>query len=96
MAPSCSLTKAGLEAQRGRYARLAPHVISRTRRPGAIEVHFGEGVDRGVLEEAVATERECCPFFEIAFDEGVRRLSVAVGRREHEPALAAIAEALTA
>jgi hypothetical protein len=96
MEPSCSLTKAGLESQRGRYARLASHVQRRDLAGSSLTVDFAEGFDRGTLDEAVAIERECCPFFEIRFDEDRRRLIVAVREPEHEPALEAIAAAFVA
>jgi hypothetical protein len=93
MVPSCSLTEAGLEYQRSRYARLAPHVRDRALVDNSFTVQFAEGFDRATLDDAVATERECCPFFEIRFDEDRRRLTVTVREPEHEPALEAIAAA---
>jgi hypothetical protein len=63
---------------------------------GTLIVDFAADVDRAALEEALATERECCPFFQIRFDERSRRLTVGVTDTEEEPALAAIAAALGA
>jgi hypothetical protein len=96
MVPSCSLTKAGLESQRSRYARLAPHVRGRALVGSSLTVDFAEGFDRVTLDAAVATERECCPFFEIRFDEDRRRLTVAAREAEHDLALEAIAAAFVA
>jgi hypothetical protein len=94
MVPSCSLTKAGLEGQRRRQARLAPHIRRRALTGNTLLVVFDEGLDRATLEEMVAIERECCPFFELSFDEGSHALTIAVGEADHLPALAALARAL--
>jgi hypothetical protein len=96
IAASCSLNRAGLEAQRRRYARLAAHVRDRSLGGGTLVVDFAPDVDRAALEEALATERECCPFFRIRFDERSRRLTMGVADAEQEPALAAIAAVLGA
>jgi hypothetical protein len=93
---SCSLNGAGLDAQRRRYARLAAHVWRRSLHGGTLVVDFAPDVDRAALEEALATERRCCPFFEIRFDEPSRRLTVGVAETDQQPALAAIAAALGA
>jgi hypothetical protein len=47
-----------------------------------------------VVDELVAVERRCCPFLDLRWDPNERRLSVAVSRAEHEPALDAITAAL--
>jgi hypothetical protein len=73
---------------------LAPYVRARSRSGRTLVVEFVDGFDREVLDEMVATERECCPFFDLAFDEDSRRLTVAVREPEHEPALAAISAVL--
>jgi hypothetical protein len=51
-------------------------------------------VDGELVEQAVAIERECCPFFALDWEAARRRLTVSVSHAEHEPALAAIAFAL--
>ena len=55
---------------------------------------MGEGIDAAEVDELVAVERECCPFFEIEWVPGTRELSFAVSRDEDSPALGAIAHAL--
>ena len=37
---------------------------------------FAAGVDRGVVEEVVATEQVCCSFLEIGYDGSARVLRV--------------------
>ena len=57
---------------------------------------FSEDYDRQALEEMVAVEEQCCPFFRFAFDEGRRELTVGVKTEEMLPALEAIASQLGA
>jgi hypothetical protein len=47
-----------------------------------------------LVDELVAIERECCPFFTLDWEPDRRRLTVSVSQAEHEPALDAIAFAL--
>jgi hypothetical protein len=92
--PTCALDGESISAQRDRYARLAPDVKRLDREPEAVLIEFREKFDRRTLEEALAVERECCPFFIFEFDEAERRLRTTVRERENLPALDAIAHAL--
>ena len=92
--PSCALDEAGVREQRSRYASLAPSVTRLEREPEAVVVEFDEGFDRAALDEALAVERRCCPFFLFDFDESERRLRTTVERTEQLPALDAIAQVL--
>jgi hypothetical protein len=94
MAPSCALDEAGLRLQVERYRRAGAgaRLVERTRR--GLVVDLDEHVDTRLVEETIAVERECCPFFALAWEPGLRRLTVAVSQAEHEPALDAIAFAL--
>ena len=92
--PSCSLSAAGLERQRERHARLAPDVVGARRRGDDLLIRFAEGYDRAALDQLVAVERECCPFFALRIDDDERSLYVAVGDPAHRPALDALAAAL--
>lgn len=94
--PSCALDDDGLRLQHERQRRLGP-AVERSRRDGdRLVVEFAPDYDRRALEEMVATERECCPFFTFEFDEGARRLTVGVEDGSHAPALDAIAAAIGA
>ena len=93
-APSCELDADGLRAQAERYRRAGEGAELLERSPRRLLAQLREGVDVSDVTEALAIERDCCPFYEIDWDAGSRRLSFAVTRAEHEPALAAIAEAL--
>jgi hypothetical protein len=94
MAPSCALDEAGLRLQLERYRRAGQgaRVLERSDRRLAVEL--GKGVDGELVREAVAIERECCPFFTLDWEPARRCLTVAVSQAEHEPALGAIAFAL--
>ena len=57
-------------------------------------IEFREQFDRQMLEEALAVERQCCPFFLFEFDDSQRRLRATVREPEQLPALDAMARAL--
>jgi hypothetical protein len=89
--PSCSLDEAGAREQRARYARLAGAVRRLVRETDSVEIEFGQDLDPELLEEALAVERECCPFFQFSFDRSEGRLLVTVADESMLPALDAIA-----
>jgi hypothetical protein len=94
MAPSCALDEVAMRSQLERYRQAGRHarLVHRGRR--RIVIDLDEHVDREVIEQAIAVERECCPFFAIEWEPGRRRLTVSVAQPEHAPALEAIAYAL--
>jgi hypothetical protein len=94
MAPSCALDETGLHLQLERYRRAGQdaRLVERTRR--RLVVDLNEHVDATLVEDAIAIERECCPFFALAWEPARRRLIVSVSQVEHEPALDAVAFAL--
>jgi hypothetical protein len=93
---SCSLDATGGARQGQRYAA-AGRSLEWIERDGLrLEARFSPDLDRPTLEEALAVERECCPFFEIAYDVDARRLRFSVADESHAPALAAIEAALSA
>lgn len=94
MAPSCALDESGLRAQLERYRRAGQHARLIERTPRRLVAELGEDVDGELVEEAIAIERECCPFFALSWEPGRQRLTVAVSQAVHEPALDAIAFAL--
>jgi hypothetical protein len=91
----CRLDVPGLQVQRERYRRLGESVEAVERAPQAFTVRFDDGLDAGLLEETLAVERECCPFFGLAFDAERRRLTVSVEDHEQAPALDALLFALS-
>ena len=94
--PTCALDEDGILAQRARYARVAPGVAHVAREPEAVVIEFHDEFDREALEEALAVERECCPFFEFDFDEPKRTLRATVTERDKLPALDAMAHSVGA
>lgn len=86
----CRLDLAGLREQRDRYRALQAHVERLERDRGRLRVSFSTGVARGRIAEAVAVERECCPFFVLSYDESRRRLTVTVEDERQEAALDAL------
>jgi hypothetical protein len=94
MAPSCALDETGLRAQYERYrqAGAGARVVQSTSRRMVIELD--QHVDTRLVEETIAIERECCPFYELGFDPDRRRLTVSVSQPEQAPGLEAIAFAL--
>lgn len=89
----CSLDADGLAAQRRRYARVSRAVAGSRRVPGELTVEFDPArLDRGLLEEALAIERACCPFFVLRLDGAT--LHVRVAEPHQEPALDAIVHLL--
>jgi hypothetical protein len=91
---ACSLSPVELREQRERYARLARGVSGSSFREGLLRVELSPSFDRTALEELIAVERECCPFFRFTFAPERRTLEIGVASPEHEPALAAIAHGL--
>ena len=89
--PSCALDEAGRREQQARYARLAETVQRLLRETDSVQIDFGMDLDSKLLEEALAVERECCPFFQFSFDRRERRLRVTVDDDAMLPALDAIA-----
>jgi hypothetical protein len=94
MAPSCALDETGLRSQLERYrqAGQSARVVDRARR--RLVVDLDRRVDPELVQELIAIERECCPFFTLGWEADRRRLTVSVSHAEHEPALDAIAFAL--
>lgn len=92
--PSCALDENGLRLQRERYRRAgqSARLLHRTRRQLVVELD--PRVDTTVVDEVIAVERKCCPFFTLGWEPELRRLNISVSQAEHEPALDAIAFAL--
>jgi hypothetical protein len=94
MAPSCALEQSGLRSQLERYRQAGRNARLIERTPRRLVADLGENVDAELVAETIAVERECCPFFALAWEPDRRRLTVSVSQAAHEPALGAIAFAL--
>jgi len=88
---SCSLDADGLAGQRERYrqAGAGARVVERSRR--RLVVRLGDGVEDANVQELMAVERECCPFFALSWDGGSRLFTASVARPEDERALDGLA-----
>jgi hypothetical protein len=90
----CRLDLAGLRRQRDRYRKLGDQALDVRRDPDRLTVTFGPELNRDLLEEVIATENECCPFFAFEYSPEVRVMTVGVSNPEFNRALDAIAYAL--
>jgi hypothetical protein len=90
----CRLDLAGLRRQRDRYRELGGQALRIHRDPETLTVAFGPELDHDLLEEAIATENQCCPFFAFDYSPDRRVMTVGVSDPEFARALDAIAYAL--
>jgi hypothetical protein len=72
----CTLSADGLAAQAGRAEAVRAAVLDVERTAGGVRIAFAPDVDRTVLAAVVATERECCSFLAIDYDEDAKTLDV--------------------
>jgi hypothetical protein len=95
MAPSCALDESGLRSQLERYRQAGwnAHLIERT--PRCLVADLDKDVDAELVAKTVAIERECCLFFALTWEPDRRRLTISVFQAAHEPAIDAIAFALS-
>jgi hypothetical protein len=93
-ASRCALDEGGRRSQLKRYQIVGAHARSVERDRRHLVVDLAGDVNVQLVDELIAIERECCPFFTIGWQSERRRLTVSVSRAEHEPALDAIAFAL--
>jgi len=93
--PGCALTPDGVSEQQRRHRKLAPSVTKTERTADRLIIEFRADYDAQVLDDMLAVERECCPFFVFDLDRDRRRLEIAVREPEQIPALDAIGHALT-
>jgi hypothetical protein len=94
MISSCALDQSGLSQQRERYQQVGQgaRIIDRTNR--TLIVELDQCTDAELVSETIATERECCPFFKLAWNADQLQLIIAVTQTERQTALDAIAFAL--
>ena len=77
LAPAgCSLSPDGLVAQADRAEGFRPAVRSVERSGDGLRIEFAPEVDRDAVGALVATERECCSFLAIDYDESARTLDI--------------------
>jgi hypothetical protein len=91
---SCSLDETGLSTQLSRYRAAGEGAEIIEKRARRLVIRVSGQTSDALIEELVAVERSCCPFFDLRWEPGTRDLTVAVARQEDEPALGAIGDAL--
>jgi hypothetical protein len=94
MISSCALDETELGQQLERYRRIGEgaRIVEHHRQTLVIEVD--PNVEPELIGEAIAVERQCCPYFALDWEAGRRRLAVSVSTAAQQPALDAIAFAL--
>ncbi len=92
--PSCALEPQGQLTQAERYRRAGAGASIVERTPRRVVVTLSDEVDVDLVDELVAVERRCCPFFTLDWAPRERRLAVSVASSEEAPAVDAIAFAL--
>jgi hypothetical protein len=92
----CGLDAAALQQQVARYRELGAGAV--VQRVSALELtaRFAADPDPELLRATIATERDCCAFFELDYAADDRRLTVAVSDPARAGALDQIQAALTA
>jgi hypothetical protein len=93
---ACALDEEALRVQLQRYREAGRHGAIAERTASHVVVRIDAGTPDQLIEELIATERACCPFFALDWDPSERTLSIAVTEAADEPALAVLAAALTA
>jgi hypothetical protein len=91
---ACSLDEAELRVQLARYRAVGASAELLQRSSQRLAIRVADDTPDAVVEELVAVERRCCPFFDLGWEEGRRRFTISVSRPDQEPALDAIADAL--
>ena len=70
----CTLSSQALSEQLGRAARLAPAVVDVARSPTRLRVAFAPGVDDALVDELISTERTCCSFLDLDYQDRVLQI----------------------
>jgi hypothetical protein len=94
MTSACALDESDLRQQLARYRRIGRGATAVEQTPRRLTIELDGRVGRQLVGELLAIERECCPFFDLVWEPGLRRLTIAVSEAAHEPALHGISLAL--
>ena len=93
---ACALEGEEVDRQKQRHAEVGRSVSGVLFDGDSLKLDFDESLDRATLDELIAVEARCCPFFTMRYDERSRRLTVSVDGAEFRPALEAVAARLRA
>jgi hypothetical protein len=92
----CGLDTDALGVQGARYASLGRELVEVERSRGRLIASFTANVDADLVRETIEVERECCPFFTLAYDDADHRLSITVQDPSQNAALDALQYSLNA
>jgi ubiquinone/menaquinone biosynthesis C-methylase UbiE len=92
----CKLDESRLREQLARYRKAGAGGRLIERGPRRLAVEIDRAVEAREIQELIAVERDCCPFFHLDWEPRSRVLRISVDAPEHEPALETIATALGA
>lgn len=93
---ACTLTPAQARVQSQRHEQVGRSATGVAYDGDAVRIDFDATLDRAALDELIEVERECCPFFTLAYDEDARALTVSVEDAFFRPALEHLAQRLGA
>jgi hypothetical protein len=94
MAPAaCSLDEAALSEQLSRYRAVGERARLLADEPRVLTLRVEAGLT-DLVDELIAVERACCPFFDLSWDPATRRFAISVRTAGQESALAVIRAAL--
>jgi hypothetical protein len=91
---SCALNNVQLQEQIARHRAAGQGAVTLERGRRKLVILVSGQVPDEVVEQLVAVERDCCPFFHVDWSASERRLAIAVPDAGDEPALDAIASVL--
>jgi hypothetical protein len=94
MAPGCALDETGLRLQLQRYRSVGEGASVIEQTGLRLSITLDSRVDRALVDDLLATERECCPFLTLKWEPAELRLTFVAPGAEQEPALNGISLAL--
>jgi hypothetical protein len=74
-----------------RFGKIGEHTLWARRLRTELTVVLEADLDDDLLQETLAVERACCPFFALIWDESTRELTIAA-REHHEGVFGRIVE----
>jgi hypothetical protein len=80
-AAGCGLDAAGLGEQASRYERLGAMASTIERLPHGLRISFSDEVDRTLVAEVAAVERDCCDFLTVEVDAAADSLLIGADAR---------------
>jgi ubiquinone/menaquinone biosynthesis C-methylase UbiE len=73
---SCALDEEALAVQLRRLAAIGGHIVAARQTGPGVTVRLDDDLDDAFLHETLETERGCCPFLGLTWDEAARELTI--------------------